>query len=125
MKPKSSFTGYNKSLHNNAKRLRKNMTTQEQKLWFFFLKPHPLKWYSQRIIDRFIVDFYCSKAKIVIEIDGSQNFTEKGIAYDKERTAILNAYGLTVLRYTNTQIDYHFKEVCMDIERHLSFHKNC
>ena len=113
------FTGYNKALHENAKKLSKNMTHQESKLWFRFLKPHPLKWYRQRIINRFIVDFYCSQANLVIEIDGSQHFTEQGLAYDKERTAILEAYNLTVLRYTNKLIDYHFNEVCQDIENHL------
>ena len=94
------FTGYNKKLHCCAKSLSKHMTKQEQKLWFLYLKPHYLKWYRQRIINNFIVDFYCSKAKIVIEIDGSQHFTEQALAYDKERTAILEAYGLKVLRYT-------------------------
>ena len=95
------------------------MTPQESKLWFRFLKPHPLKWYRQRIINRFIVDFYCSQANLVIEIDGSQHFTDQGLAYDKERSHILEAYGLTILRYTNHQIDYHFNAVCQDIEDHL------
>ena len=116
---KSFYTSYNSSLSERAKSLTKNMTEQERKLWFLYLRPHHLKWYRQRIINRFIVDFYCSKAKLVIEIDGSQHYSEQGIAYDKERTAILNSYGLTVLRYTNTQIDYQFREVCIDIEKHL------
>ena len=68
------FTGYNKALHQHAKQLSKHMTPQESKLWFRFLKTHPLKWYRQRIINRFIVDFYCSQANLVIEIDGSQHF---------------------------------------------------
>ena len=116
---KSFYTSYNSSLSERAKNLTKNMTEQERKLWFLYLKPHHLKWYRQRIINRFIVDFYCSKAKLVIEIDGSQHYSEQGIAYDQERTVMLNSYGLTVLRYTNTQIDYQFREVCLDIERHL------
>ena len=116
---KSFYTSYNSSLSERAKNLTKNMTEQERKLWFLYLKPHNLKWYRQRIINRFIVDFYCSKAKLVIEIDGSQHYSEQGIAYDQERTTILNSYGLTVLRYTNTQIDYQFREVCLDIEKHL------
>ena len=116
---KTFYTSYNSSLSERAKNLTKNMTEQERKLWFLYLKHHHLKWYRQRIINRFIVDFYCSKAKLVIEIDGSQHYSEQGIAYDQERTTILNSYGLTVLRYTNTQIDYQFREVCLDIEKHL------
>ena len=116
---KKLYTAYNSSLHSRAKELRTHMTPQEAKLWFRFLKQHPLKWYHQRIINRFIVDFYCSQANLVIEIDGSQHFTEQGLAYDKERTAILQAYNLTILRYTNKQIDYHFNDVCLDIENHL------
>ena len=116
---KSFYTSYNSSLSERAKNLTKNMTEQERKLWFLYLKLHHLKWYRQRVINRFIVDFYCSKAKLVIEIDGTQHYSEQGIAYDQERTTILNSYGLTVLRYTNTQIDYQFREVCLDIEKHL------
>ena len=62
------------------------MTQQEWNLWYFYLRNHRLKWYRQRIIDRFIVDFYCHAAKLVIEIDGGQHYTEQGIAYDTERT---------------------------------------
>ena len=115
----NAFTGYNKKLKPNATKLRKKMTSQERKLWFLFLKEHPLKWYRQRVINRFIVDFYCSQANLVIEIDGSQHFTEQGLAYDSERTVILQAYGLRVLRYTNKQIDCSFQAVCNDIEKNL------
>lgn len=121
MKPKYSkaFTGYNKNLHNYANELRKNMTKQEQKLWFLYLKPHPLKWYRQRIINRFIVDFYCSQANLVIEIDGGQHYSPQALAYDKERNTILQSYGLKVLRYTNNQVDYQFDAVCLNIEMNL------
>lgn len=121
MKPKYSkaFTGYNKNLHNYARTLSKNMTKQEQKLWFLYLKPHPLKWYRQRIINRFIVDFYCSQANLVIEIDGGQHYSPQALAYDKERSAILQSYGLKVLRYTNNQVDYQFDAVCLNIEMNL------
>ena len=121
MKPKysKSFTGYNKNLHNYARDLSKHMTKQEQKLWFLYLKPHPLKWYRQRIIHRFIVDFYCSQANLVIEIDGGQHYSPLALAYDKERTALLKSYGLKVLRYTNKQIDFQFDAVCFNIEENL------
>lgn len=114
---KRLFTGYDKKLKSRADELRKNMTQQEWNLWYFYLRNHRLKWYRQRIIDRFIVDFYCHAAKLVIEIDGKQHYTEQGIAYDVERTQVLQRYGLKVLRYTNQQLECNFQEVCWDIER--------
>lgn len=116
---KRLFTGYDKKLKSRADELRKNMTQQEWNLWYFYLRNHRLKWYRQRIIDRFIVDFYCHAAKLVIEIDGKQHYTEQGIAYDAERTQVLQEYGLKVLRYTNQQLEYNFQEVCWDIEKNL------
>lgn len=117
---KRLFTGYDKKLKSRADELRKNMTQQEWNLWYFYLRNHRLKWYRQRIIDRFIVDFYCHAAKLGIEIDGKQHYTEQGISYDTERTQVLEGYGLKVLRYTNKQLAYNFQAVCLDIERNLS-----
>ena len=116
---KRLFTGYDKKLKSRADELRKNMTQQEWNLWYFYLRNHRLKWYRQRIIDRFIVDFYCHAAKLVIEIDGKQHYTDQGIVYDTERTQVLQRYGLKVLRYTNQQLECNFQEVCWDIERNL------
>ena len=116
---KRLFTGYDKKLKSRADELRKNMTQQEWNLWYFYLRNHRLKWYRQRIIDRFIVDFYCHAAKLVIEIDGKQHYTDQGIVYDTERTQVLQGYGLKVLRYTNQQLVDNFQEVCWDIERNL------
>lgn len=116
---KRLFTGYDKKLKSRADELRKNMTQQEWNLWYFYLRNHRLKWYRQRIIDRFIVDFYCHAAKLVIEIDGKQHYTDQGIVYDTERTQGLQGYGLKVLRYTNQELVDNFQEVCWDIERNL------
>lgn len=116
---KRLFTGYDKKLKSRADELRKNMTQQEWNLWYFYLRNHRLKWYRQRIIDRFIVDFYCHASKLVIEIDGKQHYTEQGISYDTERTQVLQRYGLKVLRYTNQQLECNFQEVCWDIEKNL------
>lgn len=102
-----------------AKKLRKDMTPQERKLWYLFLQRYPVKIYRQRIIASFIVDFYCYAAKLVIEIDGSQHYTEQGLAYDKERTAILQQYGLTVIRFSNHEINTLFSEVCNVIDREI------
>lgn len=116
---KRLFTGYDRKLKARADYLRKHMTQQEWNLWYFYLRNHKLKWYRQRIIDRFIVDFYCHAAKLVIEIDGKQHYTDQGIVYDTERTQVLQGYGLKVLHYTNQQLVDNFQDVCWDIERNL------
>jgi len=95
-----------------AKELRRDMTPQERKLWYLFLRKYPVKIYKQRIIESFIVDFYCASAKLVIELDGSQHYTEQGQAYDAERSVCLSRYGLKVLRFSNADIDQRFNAVC-------------
>lgn len=107
----------NNSLLENAKSLRKNMTRQEKHLWYDFLRHYPIKIYKQRIIDNYIADFYCHQARLVIELDGSQHYTPDGKSYDQERTAVLNEYGLLVLRFTNTDVDDHFEGVCYLIDK--------
>ena len=98
-----------------ARRLRHEMTPQERKLWYEYLRTYPVKFYKQRIIESFIVDFYCAPARLVIEIDGSQHYTSQGKAYDAERSDILQQYGLQVLRFANNDIDRHFDAVCQQI----------
>ena len=100
-----------------ARNMRKNMTPQERKLWYLFLQRYPVKIYKQKIIDRFIVDFYCDAAKLVIEIDGSQHYEEKKQDADHIRSRQLEKHGLHVIRYSNTDINRHFREVCEDIHR--------
>ena len=106
----------NNKMLDRAKELRRAMTPQERKLWYLFLRYYPVKFYKQRIIESFIVDFYCAAAKLVIEIDGSQHYTEDGLAYDKERSAILSAHGLEILRFTSADIDLRFSDVCKQID---------
>ena len=100
----------------NARRLRREMTPHERKLWYLFLRKYPVKIYKQRIIGRFIVDFYCASAKLVIEVDGSQHYEPQGMAYDAERSAFLSALGLEVLRFSNRDIDRDFRGVCEQID---------
>ena len=99
-----------------AKELRRKMTPHERKLWYLFLRNYPIKIYKQRIIGSFIVDFYCHRAKLVIEIDGSQHYEENGMAYDEERSAYLQSLGLKVVRYSNREITWNFKKVCEQID---------
>ena len=103
---------YNLSLVPAAKELRKDMTPQERKLWYAFLSKQSMRFRRQKPIGNFVVDFYCHQAKLVIEIDGRQHRDEEGLAHDKERDAHLSALGLTVIRFTNQDIDYGFKEAC-------------
>ena len=104
-------------MRETARKLRKDMTKQEKHLWYDYLKDCSVKWYRQRSVGRFIVDFFCYKARLVIELDGSQHYTEDGIAYDSIRTDILEKYDLEVLRFTNIEIDRNFYGVCELIDR--------
>lgn len=100
-----------------AKALRKNMTPQEKHLWYDYLADYKPDFQRQKSIDNFIVDFYCQKAKLIIEIDGTGHFTEEGRRKDSLRTEILEKYGLMVIRFTNRQIDGKFKAVCEEIDK--------
>ena len=100
----------------NARRLRREMTPHERKLWYLFLRKYPVKIYKQRIIGKFIVDFYYACAKLVIEVDGSQHYEPQGMAYDAERSAFLSALALEVLRFSNRDIDRDFRGVCEQID---------
>ena len=95
----------NNKLLNVARILRRNSTRQEKHLWYNFLRYYPVKIYKQRIIDNFIADFYCHSACLVIELDGSQHYTNQGKAHDTARTEILEKYGIYVLRFSNKDID--------------------
>ena len=92
------------------------MTRQEKHLWYDFLQHYPLKIHKQRIIDNFIVDFYCHQARLVIELDGSQHFTAEGKRQDAARTETLEEYGLYVLRFSNKDVDENFDGVCRAID---------
>jgi len=107
----------NNNLLNIARILRRNMTRQENHLWYDFLRHYPIKIYKQRIIDNFVVDFYCHKARLVIELDGSQHYTKQGKAHDEARTEIFEKYGIYVLRFTNTDVDEKFEGVCYMIDK--------
>ena len=100
----------------NARRLRREMTPHERKLWYLFLRKYPVKVYKQRIIGRYIVDFYCASAKLVIEVDGSQHYDPQGMVCDAERSAFLTELGLEVLRFSNRDIDRDFRGVCEHID---------
>ena len=99
-----------------AKILREEMTKEERRLWYDYLRSYPVRFYRQKVLGRYIVDFYCAKAKLVIELDGSQHFLNEGMQYDKKRTAFLAQYGLTVVRIANNEINENFRGVCEHID---------
>ena len=96
------------------------MTPEEKHLWYDFLKNYPIQFYRQRPIYKFIADFYCAKAKLVIEIDGSQHYSEEGMEYDSIRSEIINKFGVEVIRFSNCDIDNNFEGVCMTIDKTVS-----
>ena len=107
---------HNKDIVPAAKMLRKNMTKEERHLWYDFLRTHPARFARQKVLGKYIADFYSAKANLVIELDGSGHYTEEGKQYDKERTAFLEEYGLTVIRIPNTEIHKNFRGVCKYID---------
>ncbi|MBR2743486.1 MAG: DUF559 domain-containing protein [Clostridia bacterium] len=95
------------------------MTKEERRLWYDFLKPLPTTVNRQKVIGRYIADFYCAASKLVIEIDGSHHFEEETAEYDKDRNAYFSELGIRVLRYSNYDINNNFEGVCEDILRSL------
>ncbi len=112
-------TTNNPQLRKNAQKLRREMTKEERRLWYDFLKQLPVTVNRQKVIGRYIADFYCASAKLVIELDGSQHYEDEGVASDRERDHALNRLGITVARYSNDEINRNFDGVCADLLRRL------
>ena len=108
---------YNSNLKNFARDLRKNMTKEERKLWYDYLRNCGKRFLRQKIIGNYIVDFYSYETQLVIEIDGGQHYETQNKQNDIIRDEYLTKFGLTVRRYTNTDINQNFEEVCNDIEK--------
>ena len=95
------------------------MTKEERHLWYDFLKGLPVTVHRQKVIGHYIVDFYCAEGKLVIELDGSQHYEDQGKENDVLRDVYLRSLGLTVLRYSNLDVQRNFDGVCQDILQHL------
>ena len=106
----------NRKLKTNAQMLRKSMTKEEAKLWYQFLCRYPNRFRRQYIIGDYITDFYCHKAKLVIELDGSQHYEPKEKEKDEIRTAYLESVGLKVIRFSNLDVNRNFSSVCEIID---------
>ena len=95
------------------------MTDEERRLWYAFLKPMGMNWYRQHVIGRYIVDFYCAKAQMVIELDGAQHYEGNAPDYDAKRDQYLSSLGLYVLRITNYDLNKNFDRVCEIIRNYI------
>ena len=107
--------------HNNqlvplAKQLRKEMTKEERHLWYDFLRTYPVRFSRQKVLGKYITDFYSAQAKLVIELDGSQHYVKDNAEKDAERTAFLKGYGLTIIRIPNNEVNNNFRGVCEYID---------
>jgi len=104
---------YNKNLKQPSRQLRGNMTDAERHLWAK-IRMKQLKgyqFYRQKPIGDYIVDFFCPRAKLVIEVDGSHHLVGESIEYDRIRDEYLSDFGLRVLRFTNTGVLKHIEGV--------------
>ena len=106
-----------KNLRPRSTELRNNATRHENHLWYDFLRTYRIRFNRQRIIGDYIADFYCPKANLVIELDGSQHFEKDAIEYDKIRTAYFTSLGIKEIRFNNNEIDNNFYEVCSIIDK--------
>jgi very-short-patch-repair endonuclease len=112
----SDFIHYRHDLTARARELRRDMTDQERRLWYGWLRKLPFRFQRQKPIGNYIADFYCHKAKLVVEIDGWRHFTEDGLDYDEKRTAYFETRGLKVVRYRGAAVDADIEAVARQIE---------
>ena len=108
---------YKPKLKSMAQSLRNNMTRQERHLWYDYLRGYPVAFKRQKPVLCYIVDFYCERAKLAIELDGAQHYEPEEAAYDQARSEALGRVGVAVLRFTNLQVNQNFAAVCEMIDR--------
>ena len=111
-----SGLSYNSDLRDQARALRRSMTPEENHLWYDFLRSYPLRFRRQRPIGEYIVDFYCPKARLVVELDGCVHKTETSRRHDARRTAYLESQGLKVIRFFDRDVRDNFDRVCRHID---------
>ena len=107
---------HNKQLVPLAKQLRREMTKEEHHLWYDFLRSYPVRFSRQKVMGKYIADFYIAEAKLVIELNGSQHYEDINAKKDAERTAFLETYGLTVIRIPNNEVNRNFCGICEYID---------
>ena len=107
---------HNKKLTSRAQELRRNMTKEERKLWYEYLRNYPMQFRRQVTFGSYILDFYCAAARLAIELDGSQHYDPAGLECDLQRTAFLNSIGIEVLRFSNADVMQNLRGVCQMID---------
>ena len=108
---------HNGKLTERAQTLRKNMTKEERRLWYEYLRNYPYRFRRQVAFGNYILDFYCAAAKLAIELDGSQHYEQAAQQYDKKRTEFFNGLGIRVLRFSNTEVLHNLRGVCTMIDQ--------
>ena len=110
---------HNKMLTENAKILRNNMSKEEKHLWYDYLRKCPVRFSRQKVLGKYIADFYSAEAKIVIELDGAQHFEKENRIYDEKRTEFLEQYDLKIIRIPNGEINTNFEGICRYIDKQI------
>ena len=115
---------YNKNLKELARDLRKNMTDAERRVWSKIRRKQlkEFQFYRQKNIGDYIVDFYCPAAKLIVEIDGGQHYSEENIKKDEARDKFLSDLGFRVLRFSNSDVFKNIEGVVEEIYNHLYTH---
>jgi very-short-patch-repair endonuclease len=109
------WIAYRTNLTSRAQALRRDPTPAEKKLWFEFLRDLPQKFTRQKPLGQYVADFYCSRQRLVIELDGDSHYTDRAQRYDQVRTDALETRGVRVMRFTNTEVLANFEAVCTAI----------
>ena len=110
---------HNKELTENAKFLRNNMTKEEKHLWYDYLRKCPVRFSRQKVLGKYIADFYSAEAKLVIELDGAQHFEKENRIYDEKRTEFLEQYDLKIIRIPNGEINTNFEGICRYLDKQI------
>lgn len=107
---------HNPNLTSNARALRKSMTKEERHLWYDFLRGYPVRFLRQKVIDNYIVDFYCHDARLIVELDGSRHYDPVVMQKDLHRTKELESRNLKIVRIPNNEVNRNFRGVCEYID---------
>ena len=111
-------------LAQRAENMRNQMTYPERRLWFSFLREYPTPFVAQKVIGSYIVDFYCRKARLSIELDGDSHYTESQKEYDRVRTTFLEMLEIKELRFTNNEVMENLEGVCEAIHAEVLKRRN-
>lgn len=107
---------HNPELTSRARALRREMTQEERRLWYTFLRGYQPRFLRQKVIDHYIADFYCHATGLVVELDGSQHYEGDGPLRDRVRTQQIAQWGITLLRIPNNEVNRNFRGVCEYID---------